>query len=52
MDDLDSAKIQRQFETAKAMFTSAAAGSLESAEAEIDMEVYRTMASAVGMTLS
>lgn len=52
LDDIDSAAVSKQYETAKAAYNSAAAGSVEQAEAQIDMEVNRQMGAAVGITLS
>jgi len=52
LDDIDSSEVSKQFEAAKSAFASAAAGSVEQAEAQIDMEVNRAMGLAVGMNLS
>ena len=52
VDDIDSAAVTAAFEAAKASFASAEAGSLASAEAQIDMEVNKSMAAAVGVTLA
>ena len=52
LEDLDSAAIQSQFEKAKAAFAAASAGSLEQAQAQVDMEVNRAMGLAVGMSLA
>ena len=52
LDDLDSAAISSQYDAAKAAFNSAAAGSVEQAEAQIAMEVNKAMGVAVGVTLS
>jgi hypothetical protein len=52
LDDIDSAAVTKQFEAAKAAFGSAASGSVEQAEAQIDMEVNRAMGLALGMNLS
>lgn len=52
LDDLDLSEIQKQFDAAKSSFGSAAAGSVEQAEAQIDMEVNRAMALALGSNLS
>lgn len=52
VDDIDSAAATAAFDAAKAAFASAEAGSLASAEAQIDMEVNKSMAAAVGVTLA
>ena len=52
LDDLDMAAITSQYEAAKSAFNSAAAGSIEQAEAQIDMEVNKAMATALGTTLA
>ncbi len=52
VDDIDSAAVTSAFEAAKAAFSSAEAGSRASAEAQIDMEVNKSMAAAVGVTLA
>jgi hypothetical protein len=52
LDDIDPSAVTSQYEAAKAAFSSAAAGSLEQAEAQIDMQVNRAMASAIGITVS
>jgi len=52
LDDLDSSAIQSQYEAAKSAFSAAVAGSVEQAEAQIDMEVNRAMGMAIGMNLS
>jgi F0F1-type ATP synthase epsilon subunit len=52
LDDIDSAVVAKQFEAAKSAFASASAGSIEQAEAQIDMEVNKAMGLAIGLTLS
>lgn len=52
LDDIDSAAVAKQFEAAKNAFGSAPAGSIEQAEAQIDMEVNKAMGLAIGLTLS
>ena len=52
LDDIDSAAVTKQFDAAKSAYSSAAAGSVEQAEAQIDMEVNRQMGAAVGISLS
>eukprot|EP00934_Nitzschia_sp_Nitz4_P003552 Nitzschia sp. Nitz4//scaffold3_size479765//343087//343593//NITZ4_000143-RA/size479765-processed-gene-1.479-mRNA-1//1//CDS//3329550887//3542//frame0 len=52
LDDLDSAAVQSQYDAAKSAFGSAAAGSVEQAEAQIDMEVNRAMGLALGLNLA
>lgn len=51
VDDLDASTISANYESAKNVAASAAAGSQEEAEAKIDMEVNKTMGAAVGLTL-
>jgi hypothetical protein len=52
VDDIDSGACASAYEAAKAAFASAEAGSLASAEAQIDMEVNKAMAAAAGLTLA
>ena len=52
LDDIDSAAVSKNFESAKSAFSSAAAGSPEQAEAQIEMEVNREMGLALGLNLS
>jgi len=52
VDDIDSAAVTSAFEQAKAAFSAAEAGSLAAAEAQIDMEVNKSMAAAVGVSLA
>jgi F0F1-type ATP synthase epsilon subunit len=52
LDDLDSSAVQSQFEAAKAAYGAAISGSLEQAEAQIDMEVNRAMGLAIGLNLA
>ena len=52
LDDIDSAEVSKQFDAAKSKFGSAVAGTVESAEAQIDMEVNRAMGLAIGINLS
>ena len=52
LDDLDPAAVSSQFEKAKADFASAASGSLESAQAQVEMEVNKAMGLAIGVALS
>ena len=52
LDEIDPSAVQSQFDAAKGAFASAAAGSVEQAEAQIDMEVNRAMGMAVGLTLA
>jgi hypothetical protein len=44
--------VQSQFDAAKSAFTSAGAGSVEQAEAQIDMEVNKAMGLAIGLNLA
>ena len=52
LDDIDPSAVQSQFDAAKSAYASATAGSVEQAEAQIDMEVTKSMAAAVGVTLA
>jgi F-type H+-transporting ATPase subunit delta len=52
LDDLDSSVVTKQFDAAKNAFSSTAAGSVEQAEAQIDMEVNRAMGLALGLNLN
>jgi ATP synthase F1 epsilon subunit len=52
LDELDSSAIQSQYEAAKAAFGVATPGSVEHAEAQIDMEVNRAMGVALGLNLA
>lgn len=51
IDDIDGSAVSKAYEAAKAAFASAEAGSLASAEAQIDMEVNKSMAAAIGINL-
>ena len=51
LDDIDSSAVSAQYDAAKAAFNAAAAGSVEQAEAQIEMEVNRAMGLAIGVTL-
>jgi F-type H+-transporting ATPase subunit delta len=52
LDDIDAAAVSKQFEAAKSAFASASSGSVEQAEAQIDMEVNKAMGVAIGLSLS
>lgn len=52
VDDIDSAAVTTAFEAAKAAFGAAEAGSRASAEAQIDMEVNKSMAAAAGVIIA
>ena len=52
LDDIDSAAVTSGYEKAKSAFSSAEAGSIAQAEAQIDMEVNRGMGVALGLSLS
>jgi hypothetical protein len=52
LDDIDASAVQSQFDAAKSAFTSAGAGSVEQAEAQIDMEVNKAMGLAIGLNLA
>lgn len=52
LDDIDASAVQSNFDKAKSAFASAATGSVEQAEAQIDMEVNRAMGLAIGVSLA
>ena len=52
LDDIDPSAVQSQYDAAKSAFSSATAGSVEQAEAQIDMEVNRAMGLAIGLNLA
>eukprot|EP00536_Pseudo-nitzschia_multiseries_P000468 jgi/Psemu1/178864/e_gw1.6.248.1 len=51
VDDLDASAVSSNYEAAKSAAAAAASGSKEEAEAQIDMEVNKTMGAALGLTL-
>ena len=52
MDDLDASTVSANYEAAKSAAASATPGSQEEAEAHIDMEVNKTMGTALGLSLA
>eukprot|EP00980_Cylindrotheca_fusiformis_P006698 scaffold1398_cov116-Cylindrotheca_fusiformis.AAC.15 len=52
LDDIDPSAVQSQFEAAKKAFAAADSGTIEQAEAQIDMDVNRAMGVAIGINLS
>jgi hypothetical protein len=52
LDDIDPSAVASNYEAAKSAYGSAAAGSVEQAEAMIDMEVNKAMGLAVGLSLA
>jgi len=52
IDDIDPAAVSSNYEAAKTAFSSAEAGSVAAAEAQIDIEVNRAMGAAIGISLS
>jgi len=52
LDDIDGAAVSANFDVAKSKYSSAVSGSSEQAEAQVDMEVNRSMGAALGMTLN
>mmetsp|Transcript_4479 Transcript_4479/g.9464 ORF Transcript_4479/g.9464 Transcript_4479/m.9464 type:complete len:168 (-) Transcript_4479:381-884(-) len=52
LDDIDSAAVQSNYESAKSASASAENGSVAQAEAQIDVEVNRAMGAAVGLSLA
>lgn len=51
IDDLDSSAVTSGFEAAKAAFASAENGSVAQAEAQVEMEVNKSMGAALGISL-
>lgn len=51
LDDLDSAAVQKNYDAAKMAYSSATAGSIEQAEAEIEMETNKAMGVALGLAM-
>lgn len=51
LEDIDSSAVSAQYDAAKSAFASAEAGTVEQAEAQIEMEVNRAMGQAIGVTL-
>ena len=51
LDDIDGAAVTSAFEAAKATFAATEAGSMEQADAQIEMDVNRAMGNAIGLTL-
>ncbi|KAL3911359.1 MAG: hypothetical protein SGILL_007311 [Bacillariaceae sp.] len=52
LDDIDSSAVSSNYDAAKSAASNAASGSVEEAEAMIDMEVNKAMGMAVGLTLA
>ena len=52
LDDLDPAAVSKNFEAAKAKAASAEAGSVDAAEAMIEVETNRAMGGALGLALA
>jgi F-type H+-transporting ATPase subunit delta len=52
LDDIDADAVSKQFASAKNAYAAAPDGTIEQAEAQIDMEVNRAMGLALGMSLS
>ncbi len=52
LDDIDPAAVSKNFEAAKAKAASAEAGSIEAAEAMIEVETNRSMGNALGLTMA
>ena len=52
LDDIDSAAVSSNFESAKSAYAAAEEGSAAKAEAQIDMEVNRAMGTAIGLSLN
>jgi F-type H+-transporting ATPase subunit delta len=52
IDDIDPAEVTKNYEAAKAAFSSSESGSVAQAEAQIDVETNRAMGAAVGLNLA
>ena len=52
LDDIDPVAVTSNYEAAKSAFSSAEAGSVAAAEAQIDVEVNRAMGAAIGLSLN
>ena len=52
LDDIDPSAVSSNYDAAKSAAASATSGSVEEAEAMIDMEVNKAMGMAVGLTLA
>ncbi len=52
LDDIDPSAVTSNYEAAKIAAGQAAAGSVEQAEAMIDMEVNKAMGLAIGLSLA
>jgi hypothetical protein len=52
LDDIDSAAVSKNYEDAKTAFGATTAGSVEQAEAQIEMDVNREIGLAVGINLN
>jgi F0F1-type ATP synthase epsilon subunit len=52
LDNIDPSAVSSQYEKAKSAFASAASGSMEAAEAQVEMEVNKAMGLAIGVSLS
>mmetsp|Transcript_5394 Transcript_5394/g.8516 ORF Transcript_5394/g.8516 Transcript_5394/m.8516 type:complete len:169 (+) Transcript_5394:78-584(+) len=52
LDDIDPSAVTSNYEAAKSAYGAATAGSVEQAEAMIDMEVNKAMGLAIGLTLA
>jgi F0F1-type ATP synthase epsilon subunit len=52
LDNIDPSAVSSQYEKAKSAFASAVSGSMEAAEAQVEMEVNKAMGLAIGVNLS
>jgi hypothetical protein len=52
LDDIDPSAVTSNYEAAKSAYGQAASGSVEQAEAMIDMEVNKAMGLAIGLSLA
>lgn len=52
LDDIDPSEVSKKYDAARTKFSSAAAGSIEQAEAQIEMEITKEMGMAIGVSLN
>lgn len=52
LDDIDSSAVTSGYEQARAAYAGAESGSIAQAEAQIDMETFRAMGAAVGVSVA
>ncbi|GAX15372.1 F-type H+-transporting ATPase subunit delta [Fistulifera solaris] len=52
LDDIDPSEVAKKYDAARTKFSSATAGSIEQAEAQIEMEITKEMGMAIGVSLN